>query len=174
MHDHTVLQPRAALGTRGRHPVITGCVASFQVVHRLALSLRIAGSPPAPFPLIMASDGPDPQALKSWEDAFHYPIPTVRRVEQELRRDIASNKEKLRALVGYVTVTSKFTPVRANRILCIQHEVPRACWHCRDDRVDELRNGGCRFDTGRYRTKMQPAPDGEDVHALQPDKGGFA
>ncbi|PYI10770.1 hypothetical protein BO78DRAFT_458180 [Aspergillus sclerotiicarbonarius CBS 121057] len=48
----------------------------------------------------MASDGPDPQALKSWEDAFHYPIPTVRRVEQELRRDIASNKEKLRALVG--------------------------------------------------------------------------
>ncbi|RAL02726.1 uncharacterized protein BO80DRAFT_403400 [Aspergillus ibericus CBS 121593] len=48
----------------------------------------------------MASDGPDPQTLKSWEDAFHYPIPTVRRVEQELRRDIASNKEKLRALVG--------------------------------------------------------------------------
>ncbi|PYH94239.1 hypothetical protein BO71DRAFT_483917 [Aspergillus ellipticus CBS 707.79] len=48
----------------------------------------------------MASDGPDPQALKSWQDAFQYPIPTVRRVEQELRRDIASNKEKLRALVG--------------------------------------------------------------------------
>lgn len=47
----------------------------------------------------MAS-GPDPQSLKSWEDAFQYPIPTVRRVEQELRRDIASNKEKLRALVG--------------------------------------------------------------------------
>lgn len=50
----------------------------------------------------MASEGPDPQCLKSWEDAFQYPIPTVRRVEQELRRDIASNKEKLRALVGYV------------------------------------------------------------------------
>ena len=48
----------------------------------------------------MASEGPDPQSLKSWEDAFQYPIPTVRRVEQELRRDIASNKEKLRALVG--------------------------------------------------------------------------
>ncbi|KAL2828219.1 hypothetical protein BDW59DRAFT_143370 [Aspergillus cavernicola] len=48
----------------------------------------------------MASDGPDPQSLKSWQDAFHYPIPTVRRVEQELRRDITSNKEKLRALVG--------------------------------------------------------------------------
>ncbi|RAL08314.1 uncharacterized protein BO97DRAFT_398356 [Aspergillus homomorphus CBS 101889] len=48
----------------------------------------------------MASDGPDPQSLESWQDAFQYPIPTVRRVEQELRRDIASNKEKLRALVG--------------------------------------------------------------------------
>lgn len=51
-------------------------------------------------PTTMASEGPDPQSLKSWEDAFQYPIPTVRRVEQELRRDIASNKEKLRALVG--------------------------------------------------------------------------
>lgn len=49
----------------------------------------------------MASAGPDSQSLKSWQDAFQYPIPTVRRVEQELRRDIASNKEKLRALVGY-------------------------------------------------------------------------
>ncbi|KAL4918070.1 hypothetical protein BDW62DRAFT_182283 [Aspergillus aurantiobrunneus] len=48
----------------------------------------------------MAPDGPDPQSLKAWQDAFQYPIPTVRRVEQELRRDIASNKEKLRALVG--------------------------------------------------------------------------
>ncbi|RAQ53255.1 hypothetical protein AFGD_001693 [Aspergillus flavus] len=48
----------------------------------------------------MALDGPDPQSLNSWQDAFQYPIPTVRRVEQELRRDIASNKEKLRALVG--------------------------------------------------------------------------
>ncbi|OQE34900.1 hypothetical protein PENCOP_c015G07893 [Penicillium coprophilum] len=48
----------------------------------------------------MAPEAPDPQSLKSWEDAFQYPIPTVRRVEQELRRDIMSNKEKLRALVG--------------------------------------------------------------------------
>lgn len=50
----------------------------------------------------MAPEAPDPQSLKSWHDAFQYPIPTVRRVEQELRRDIASNKEKLRALVGLV------------------------------------------------------------------------
>ncbi|KAK9860005.1 hypothetical protein MYU51_010183 [Penicillium brevicompactum] len=48
----------------------------------------------------MAPEAPDPQSLKSWHDAFQYPIPTVRRVEQELRRDISSNKEKLRAVVG--------------------------------------------------------------------------
>ncbi|PGH17254.1 hypothetical protein AJ80_04896 [Polytolypa hystricis UAMH7299] len=48
----------------------------------------------------MATDVPDAQTLKSWEEAFQYPIPTVRRVEQELRRDIASNREKLRSLVG--------------------------------------------------------------------------
>lgn len=66
-------------------------------------AFRIAGLfPPHPAsPLFtMASDGPDPQTLKNWQDVFQYPIPTVRRVEQELRRDIASNKEKLRALVG--------------------------------------------------------------------------
>lgn len=55
---------------------------------------------PATLITTMASEGPDPQSLRLWEDAFQYPIPTVRRVEQELRRDIASNKEKLRALVG--------------------------------------------------------------------------
>ena len=53
-----------------------------------------------PATLAMAPEAPDPKSLKSWHDAFQYPIPTVRRVEQELRRDIASNKEKLRALVG--------------------------------------------------------------------------
>jgi hypothetical protein len=52
------------------------------------------------YPASMAPEAPDPQSLKSWHDAFQYPIPTVRRVEQELRRDISSNKEKLRALVG--------------------------------------------------------------------------
>jgi hypothetical protein len=64
-------------------------------------SLEVTGLSHRVLPtFIMASDGPDPQSLKSWQDAFQYPVPTVRRVEQELRRDIASNKEKLRALVG--------------------------------------------------------------------------
>ncbi|OAX79101.1 hypothetical protein ACJ72_06583 [Emergomyces africanus] len=48
----------------------------------------------------MATDVPDAHSLQSWQEAFQHPIPTVRRVEQELRRDIASNKDKLRSLVG--------------------------------------------------------------------------
>ncbi|KAI5306181.1 hypothetical protein KEM56_001957 [Ascosphaera pollenicola] len=47
-----------------------------------------------------ASDLPDVSSLETWEDVFKYPIPTVRRVEHELRRDIASNRDKLRSLVG--------------------------------------------------------------------------
>ncbi|KAK2853228.1 hypothetical protein FQN49_005274, partial [Arthroderma sp. PD_2] len=48
----------------------------------------------------MAADIPDAIALNSWEEAFQYPIPTVRRAEQELRRDAESNRDKLRSLVG--------------------------------------------------------------------------
>ncbi|KZZ87484.1 Vps51/Vps67 [Ascosphaera apis ARSEF 7405] len=47
-----------------------------------------------------ATNLPDISSLESWEDVFKYPIPTVRRVEHELRRDIASNRDKLRSLVG--------------------------------------------------------------------------
>ncbi|OAL75474.1 hypothetical protein A7D00_1073 [Trichophyton violaceum] len=48
----------------------------------------------------MAADTPDAITLNSWEDGFKYPIPTVRRLEQELRRDAESNRDKLRSLVG--------------------------------------------------------------------------
>ncbi|KAL9122169.1 MAG: hypothetical protein Q9187_001270 [Circinaria calcarea] len=48
----------------------------------------------------MAVEAPDPKTFSSWEDAFQYPVPTVRRMEQQLRNDIAGNREKLRTLVG--------------------------------------------------------------------------
>ena len=48
----------------------------------------------------MTTEAPDPKVFSSWEDAFQYPIPAVRRMEQQLRNDIASNREKLRTLVG--------------------------------------------------------------------------
>lgn len=48
----------------------------------------------------MAAEAPDPKAFGSWEEAFGYPIPAVRAMERELRRDIDSDREKLRTLVG--------------------------------------------------------------------------
>ncbi|KAG5297061.1 Vps51 superfamily domain-containing protein [Histoplasma ohiense] len=48
----------------------------------------------------MTTDVADANSLQSWQEAFQHPIPTVRRFEQDLRRDVASNKDKLRSLVG--------------------------------------------------------------------------
>lgn len=48
----------------------------------------------------MASQPPDPKTLETWEDAFQYPLPVVRRLEQQLRRHIDDNRQKLRSLVG--------------------------------------------------------------------------
>lgn len=63
------------------------------------------------------SQPPESQDLKSWEEAFHYPIPTVRRVEQDLLRDIESSKEKLRALVGLVELLLTHSML-ANMLTC--------------------------------------------------------
>jgi para-aminobenzoate synthetase len=49
----------------------------------------------------MANEVPDPRTFQSWEDAFQYPIPTVRKLEQQLRTTADDNREKLRSLVGY-------------------------------------------------------------------------
>ena len=48
----------------------------------------------------MASEAPDPNTFSTWEDAFAYPIPVVRGMEKQLRREVDSNGDKLRTLVG--------------------------------------------------------------------------
>ncbi|KAI9656357.1 MAG: hypothetical protein M1831_004609 [Alyxoria varia] len=48
----------------------------------------------------MSTDAPDPRLLENWEDAFQYPIPTVRAMEKRLRTGVAENHDKLRNLVG--------------------------------------------------------------------------
>jgi hypothetical protein len=50
----------------------------------------------------MTAQLPDPRDFKSWEDAFSYPLPAVRKLEQQLRSNAVDNREKLRSLVGYV------------------------------------------------------------------------
>jgi len=49
----------------------------------------------------MATETPDPRTFQTWEDAFQYPIPIVRKLEQQLRNNADDNREKLRSLVGY-------------------------------------------------------------------------
>jgi conserved oligomeric Golgi complex subunit 1 len=49
----------------------------------------------------MAVQSPDPKTLGSWEEAFQYPIATVRNLERQLRSDIETNRGRLRTLVGY-------------------------------------------------------------------------
>jgi hypothetical protein len=48
----------------------------------------------------MAATDNEVKDLKSWQDAFGCPVATTRRIEQQLRLDIAANKERLRTLVG--------------------------------------------------------------------------
>ncbi|KAK3671090.1 hypothetical protein LTR78_009051 [Recurvomyces mirabilis] len=43
---------------------------------------------------------PDPRTLDTWENAFQYPLPIVRKMELQLRRNIEENRQKLRTLVG--------------------------------------------------------------------------
>lgn len=51
--------------------------------------------------LIMAAEAPDPKTFGSWEEAFQFPVSTVRAMEGQLRRNIDLNRERLRSLVGY-------------------------------------------------------------------------
>ncbi|KAL1306366.1 hypothetical protein AAFC00_005078 [Neodothiora populina] len=48
----------------------------------------------------MTTQAPNPRDFQSWEDAFQYPVPVVRRLEQQLRGSINENRDKLRTLVG--------------------------------------------------------------------------
>ncbi|KAI9753029.1 MAG: hypothetical protein M4579_005371 [Chaenotheca gracillima] len=48
----------------------------------------------------MSVEAPDPKSFKTWDEAFQYPIPAVRRMEQQLRGDLTANRDRLRTLVG--------------------------------------------------------------------------
>ncbi|KAL9106807.1 MAG: hypothetical protein Q9227_008229 [Pyrenula ochraceoflavens] len=50
----------------------------------------------------MASNEPEAQTLRSWQDAFRGPVIGSRRLEQQLRGDVSANKDRLRTLVGQI------------------------------------------------------------------------
>ncbi|KAI4762898.1 hypothetical protein E4T52_05118 [Aureobasidium sp. EXF-3400] len=66
------------------------------------------------------NQAPNPRDFKSWEDAFQYPVPVVRRLEQQLRSNINENSDKLRSLVGnsYRDLLST-----AERIVDMDHQI---------------------------------------------------
>ena len=51
-------------------------------------------------PFGMTAEAPDPRTFKTWQDAFQYPVPIVRKLELQLRSNVNENREKLRTLVG--------------------------------------------------------------------------
>lgn len=106
----------------------------------------------------MTAQSPEPQHLKSWQDAFQFPIPTVRRVEQELRRDIANNKEKLRALVGLVELPQSCLATLLIFGL-LQDEVSRLAWNGRDYCFYESRYPRRGVESDRCWTEKQSQVD---------------
>ncbi|KAF2811733.1 uncharacterized protein BDZ99DRAFT_440653 [Mytilinidion resinicola] len=48
----------------------------------------------------MTNEAPDPRSFKTWEDAFQFPVPVIRKLELQLRANANENREKLRTLVG--------------------------------------------------------------------------
>ncbi|KAI9890916.1 MAG: hypothetical protein M1814_003556 [Vezdaea aestivalis] len=45
----------------------------------------------------------DVNSFQNWEEVFAYPIPVVRKIDQQLHNELDTNKERLRTLVGQVT-----------------------------------------------------------------------
>ncbi|KAK7533575.1 hypothetical protein IWX49DRAFT_618822 [Phyllosticta citricarpa] len=68
----------------------------------------------------MASEAPDPRTFQSWEDAFKYPVPVVRKFEQQLRSNANENREKLRSLVG---ASYRDLLGTAERIIEMDHQI---------------------------------------------------
>lgn len=79
----------------------------------------------------MTSEAIDLAALESWQEAFKYPLGTTRHIEQRLRTEIASNRDRLRTLVGYISLNQR------SRVLTLisrpQGKLPRSLEYCRKD-----------------------------------------
>src|ERR1700761_8470135 len=48
----------------------------------------------------MAADSIDPKSFKGWDEAFQYPVVSIRKFEQTLRNHAEDNRRKLRTIVG--------------------------------------------------------------------------
>jgi len=69
-----------------------------------------------------ATQAPNPREFTSADQAFAYPLPVVRKLEQQLRSSIADNKDKLRSLVG---ASYRDVLATADRIVDMNTEMQR-------------------------------------------------
>ena len=109
----------------------------------------------------MTSEAFDIAALKSWQEAFEYPLGTTRQIEHGLRVEIANNKDRLRTLVGYILLPqrSRMLTLMSRR----QGKLPRSPEYRRKDHTSRCINArdGCldvnaksQLQFGRYRKDM--------------------
>lgn len=109
----------------------------------------------------MTSEAFDLATLKSWQEAFEYPLGTTRQIEHGLRVEIANNKDRLRTLVGYILLPqrSRMLTLMSRR----QGKLPRSPEYRRKDHTSRCINArdGCldvnaksQLQFGRYRKGM--------------------
>ena len=86
----------------------------------------------------MTSEAFDLAALKSWQEAFEYPLGTTRQIEHGLRVEIANNKDRLRTLVGYILLPqrSRMLTLMSRR----QGKLPRSPKYRRKDHTSRCIN----------------------------------
>ncbi|QDS76757.1 hypothetical protein FKW77_001623 [Venturia effusa] len=110
----------------------------------------------------MSNEGPDPLTFKTWQDAFQYPIPQVRKLEQQLRNHGEDNRHKLRNLVG---LSYRELLGTAERIIAMDermHEVDTtlglAGQKCNSRAVDRIfKNQGRLLNTSKTRVSQRNA-----------------
>lgn len=111
----------------------------------------------------MATEAPDPRSFQTWEDAFQYPIPVVRKLEQQLRNNADENREKLRSLVGYGYLNTGKKQLKSSNTNHTQDKLPQPPRYCRNDHRYGSTNGPSGNQAFKNRAELQLEALGEDV-----------
>lgn len=86
----------------------------------------------------MTTENIDINNLKGWEDAFSYPVQSIRKTELQLRRQINDRNERLRSKVGCANLIIYFPLVIIWKLLKfnknLQVKLPGTSRERREDR----------------------------------------
>ncbi|KAF2016367.1 hypothetical protein BU24DRAFT_370277 [Aaosphaeria arxii CBS 175.79] len=97
----------------------------------------------------MASETDDPRTFQTWEDAFQYPVPVVRKLEQQLRSNGSENREKLRSLVGAsyrdLLSTAEMIIDMEDRMSTVETQVARISRNCNTRNIDRIASNAAKL-----------------------------